>query len=113
MIFSYAVAGLYFVGRYVFSPRLWHFSKSTNLSVTFPTRDGPTRAVEDVSFSVEAGTTVGLVGESGSGKTTIGRALLKLTPATATVGGQACSSRAGKSSRCRSAISARCGGKSR
>ena len=38
---------------------------------------------------MEQGTTVGLVGESGSGKTTIGRALLKLTPATATVGGQA------------------------
>ena len=59
------------------------------LSVTFPTGDGPTRAVDDVSFTVEQGTTVGLVGESGSGKTTIGRALLKLTPATATVGGQA------------------------
>ena len=60
-----------------------------NLSVTFQTRAGPTKAVEDVSFTVEQGTTVGLVGESGSGKTTIGRALLKLTPATATVGGQA------------------------
>ncbi len=60
-----------------------------NLSVTFPTPAGPTRAVEDVSFTVEPGTTVGLVGESGSGKTTIGRALLKLTPATSTVGGQA------------------------
>ena len=59
-----------------------------NLCVTFPTSDGPTRAVEDVSFSVEQGTTMGLVGESGSGKTTIGRALLKLTPATATVSGE-------------------------
>jgi ABC-type oligopeptide transport system ATPase subunit len=35
-----------------------------------------------VSFTVKEGTTVGLVGESGSGKTTIGRALLKLVPAT-------------------------------
>ncbi len=60
-----------------------------HLSVTFPTGAGLTRAVDDVSFAVEQGTTVGLVGESGSGKTTIGRALLKLTPATATVGGQA------------------------
>ncbi len=59
-----------------------------NLSVTFPARDGIVRAVEDVNFVVEQGTTVGLVGESGSGKTTIGRALLKLTPAAATVSGQ-------------------------
>src|SRR5688500_1148116 len=43
------------------------------------------RAVDDVSFIIEPGTTVGLVGESGSGKTTIGRTILKLTPAT---GGQ-------------------------
>ncbi len=40
------------------------------------------KAVDDVSFTVETGTTVGLVGESGSGKTTIGRTILKLTPAT-------------------------------
>jgi peptide/nickel transport system ATP-binding protein len=36
--------------------------------------------VDDVSFSIEAGTTVGLVGESGCGKTTIGLALLGLLP---------------------------------
>ena len=41
------------------------------------------RAVDDVSFTIEPGTTVGLVGESGSGKTTIGRTILKLAPATA------------------------------
>ena len=60
-----------------------------NLSVTFPTPNGPIKAVDDVSFAVEEGTAVGLVGESGSGKTTIGRALLKLTPGNATVGGEA------------------------
>ncbi len=36
-----------------------------------------------MSFDIEPGQTVGLVGESGSGKTTIGRALVKLIPATA------------------------------
>ena len=43
---------------------------------------GDIRAVDNVSFTVEAGKTVGLVGESGSGKTTVGRTLLKLIPAT-------------------------------
>ncbi len=59
-----------------------------NLSVTFPVPGGSIRAVQSVSFTVQAGTTVGLVGESGSGKTTIGRALLKLTPTTAALSGE-------------------------
>ncbi|MEQ1854445.1 MAG: ATP-binding cassette domain-containing protein [Chthoniobacteraceae bacterium] len=61
-----------------------------DLRVYFPIRTGVFRrhtgdvkAVDGVSFDIEEGTTVGLVGESGSGKTTIGRALLKLIPATA------------------------------
>lgn len=37
-------------------------------------------AVRDVSFTIESGRTFGLVGESGSGKSTIGRAILGLTP---------------------------------
>jgi len=60
-----------------------------NLRTWFPVRTGLLRrhtsdikAVDDVSFTIEPGTTVGLVGESGSGKTTIGRTLLKLIPAT-------------------------------
>jgi oligopeptide/dipeptide ABC transporter ATP-binding protein len=46
---------------------------------------GPTglvRAVDDVSFSIRRGETVGLVGESGCGKTTTGRCILQLERAT-------------------------------
>src|SRR5437588_7730360 len=44
----------------------------------FRRRVGWVKAVDDVSFAVKRGETLGLVGESGCGKTTIGRSLIRL-----------------------------------
>ncbi len=58
-----------------------------NLKTWFPIRRGllqrtvgHVKAVDDVSFYVRRGETLGLVGESGCGKTTVGRTLLRLIP---------------------------------
>ena len=60
-----------------------------NLKVHFPVQQRLlgrakefVRAVDDVSFSIAPGETVGLVGESGCGKTTLGRAVIKLVEPT-------------------------------
>ena len=60
-----------------------------NLKVHFPVKHGlfsrvksAVKAVDDVSFSIEPGETLGLVGESGCGKTTLGRAIVKLVEPT-------------------------------
>ena len=50
------------------------------LSVEFEVEGGSLRAVDDVSFDLHRGETIGLVGESGSGKTTTVLGLLRLLP---------------------------------
>jgi len=49
-----------------------------NLSTHFFAKDGVCKAVDDVSFAVQAGETFGLVGESGSGKTVTALSIMRL-----------------------------------
>ena len=58
-----------------------------HLKQYFPVKEGfrkvPLKAVDDISFAIKPGETLGLVGESGCGKTTVGRTLLRLYQPTA------------------------------
>lgn len=56
-----------------------HLLEVNNLKQYFPVSKSYTvKAVDGVSFYIDAGETYGLVGESGSGKSTIGRAIIRL-----------------------------------
>ena len=54
-----------------------------NLKKYFETRAGTLHAVDNVSFSIRKGETLGIVGESGCGKSTLGRTIQHLLDATA------------------------------
>lgn len=58
-----------------------------HLKKYFPVKAGMLHAVDDVSFRIEKGKTMGVVGESGCGKSTLGRTMIHLQEST---GGQIC-----------------------
>jgi peptide/nickel transport system ATP-binding protein len=60
----------------------------SDLSVRFVTRDLAIQVVDGVSFTLDAGEVLCLLGESGSGKTVTMRALLRLLPDSARIGGR-------------------------
>lgn len=56
------------------------------LQINFAGNDGPVHAVQDLSFSLKKGETIGIVGESGSGKSITSLAIMGLLPAQGSIG---------------------------
>lgn len=59
-----------------------------NLSIRFPNRYGETPLVDNISFTVHEGETMGLVGESGCGKSITAFSIMGLLPKTAKITGE-------------------------
>src|SRR6266542_3122278 len=58
-----------------------------HLTTVFDTARGPVAAVDDVSFEIRSGETLGLVGESGSGKSVTALSIMRLVQPPGRIGG--------------------------
>lgn len=64
------------------------FLEIYNLSTSYSTSKGFIHAVDDVSFSLEDGESIGIAGESACGKSTLGLSLIRMIPESATMNGK-------------------------
>ncbi len=58
-----------------------------NLSIDYNTKAGAVHAVEDITFNLKKGESIGLVGESGCGKTTLAKSFMRLLPENGVISG--------------------------